>query len=101
MGETLGKWTDELQGKYLILWCCLQPKDYGYIDNLGKYYGKVKGYAKTAEAERKMTMSQRIKLLVNSIGYQEEDDEILTDSVGINYNLFKLKYNTITTVKML
>ena len=90
LGDVLGMWTDELDGKSIDYWCCAQAKDYGYIDNDGKCTGKVKGFRKNAETEEKMTTEQRIQLITGRI-----------DHVDINYNQFTIKNCEITTKHMI
>lgn len=101
LGDGLGQWTDELAGKHIKYWCCAQAKDYGYIDNTNKYSGKVKGFRKNAETEEKMTNDQRIKLIKDTIGYQNNQNQLINDKVDIHYNQFVLKNNTVTTTHLI
>jgi hypothetical protein len=89
IGDSLGEWTDELNGKYMEFWCCAQAKDYGYILDNGKQAGKVKGFRVNAETEEKMTNEQRIKLIKGAI-----------DNVNVNYNQFVIKNCEIFTKHM-
>ena len=97
LGDVLGLWTDELEGKSIDYWCCAQAKDYGYIDNDGKCTGKVKGFRKNAETEEKMTFDSKTKLTMQSIDYYTGETNVIPEKVNINYNQFVLKNNTITT----
>ena len=101
LGDVLGLWTDELEGKSIDYWCCAQAKDYGYIDNDGKCTGKVKGFRKNAETEEKMTFDSKTKLTLQSIDYYTGEINLIPEKVNINYNQFVLKNNTITTTPMI
>ena len=90
IGDSLGEWTDELNGKYIEFWACAQSKDYGYITNDGNYTGKVKGFKVTAETEEKMNHQARVDLIKGSIS-----------NVDINYNQFNIKNSQIFTKKLL
>jgi hypothetical protein len=89
IGDSLGEWTDELDGKYMDFWCCAQAKDYGYSLNDGKQVGKVKGFRVNAETETKMTNEQRINLIKG-----------ISSQVEINYNQFVIKNNKIFTKEL-
>ena len=80
IGDSLGKWTDELNGNHMDFWCCAQAKDYGYILNNGKHAGKVKGFRVNAETEEKMTNEQRVNLIRGNI-----------NKIDVNYNQFIIK----------
>ena len=86
IGDSLGEWTDELDGKHIDFWACAQSKDYGYIKSDGKYVGKVKGFRVTAETEDKMNHQARIDLIKGSV-----------INVGINYSQFTIKISQIFT----
>jgi hypothetical protein len=86
IGDSLGEWTDELEGKHIDFWACAQSKDYGYIKSDGKYVGKVKGFRVTAETEDKMNHQARIDLIKGSI-----------INVDINYSQFTIKNSQIFT----
>ena len=86
IGDSLGEWTDELDGKHIDFWACAQSKDYGYIKSDGKYVGKVKGFRVTAETEDKMNHQSRIDLIKGSV-----------ISVDINYSQFTIKNSQIFT----
>ncbi len=86
IGDSLGEWTDELDGNYIDFWACAQSKDYGYIMNDGKYVGKVKGFRVTAETEHKMNHQSRIGLVKGSIA-----------NVDIQYSQFTIKNSQIFT----
>ena len=88
-GDSLGEWTDELGGNHMDYWCCAQAKDYGYILNNGKQAGKVKGFRVNAEAERKMTNEERVKLIKGAINH-----------VDISYNRFDIMHCEIVTKQM-
>ena len=85
LGDVLGLWTDELEGKSIDYWCCAQAKDYGYIDNDGKCTGKVKGFRKNAETEEKMTFDSKTKLTMQSIDYYTGETNVIPEKVNINY----------------
>ena len=89
IGNSLGEWTDELEGKHMDFWCCAQAKDYGYILNDGKQAGKVKGFRVSGETEQKMTNEQRVNLIKGAV-----------DAVDINYNQFVIKNCEIFTKRM-
>jgi hypothetical protein len=89
MGDSLGEWTDELNGKYMNFWCCAQAKDYGYITNDDKHIGKVKGFRVNAETENKMTNEKRIELIKGVI-----------NTVDIYYDQFVIKNCEIFTKHM-
>jgi hypothetical protein len=86
IGDSLGEWTDELNGNHMEFWCCAQAKDYGYSLNSGKSCGKVKGFRVTSETENKMTNEHRIDLIKGAINH-----------VDINYNQFTIKNCEIVT----
>ena len=86
IGDSLGEWTDELEGQHIDFWACAQSKDYGYIKSNGEYIGKVKGFRVTAETEEKMTHEARINLIKGVI-----------HNVDINYNQFTIANNKIFT----
>ena len=88
LGESLGQWTDELNGKSIDYWICCQAKGYGYIQSDGKEVGKVKGFRVNADAENKMTNKQRKALINKSI------------DVEINYQQSKIKDCEIFTKNM-
>ena len=88
-GDSLGEWTDELDGSHMEFWCCAQAKDYGYMLNDGRQKGKVKGFRVTAETEDKMTNEQRINLIKGAV-----------DHIDINYNQFTIKNCEIITKQM-
>ena len=90
IGDSLGEWTDELNGKYIEMWACAQSKDYGYIMNDGQYKGRVKGFRVTGETEEKMTHQARVDLIKGAI-----------NGVDINYNQFTIKNSQIFTKQML
>ena len=90
IGDSLGEWTDELNGKYIEFWACAQSKDYGYITNDGNYTGKVKGFRVTAETEDKMNHQARVDLIKGSIS-----------SVDITFNQFTIKNSQIFTKQLL
>ena len=89
IGDSLGEWTDELNGKYIEFWACAQSKDYGYITNDGNYKGKVKGFRVTAESEEKMNHLARINLIKQGL------------TVDIKYNQFTIKNNQIFTKELI
>ena len=80
IGDSLGEWTDELNGHHMEFWCSAQAKDYGYILSNGKQVGKVKGFRVNAETEEKMTNEQRINLIKGAFNH-----------VAINYDQFIIK----------
>ena len=86
IGDSLGEWTDELEGKHIEFWACAQSKDYGYITDDGKYNGEVKGFRVTAEAEEKMTHEARVNLIKGAIA-----------KVNINYDQFTITSSKIFT----
>jgi len=86
IGDSLGEWTDELEGKHIDFWACAQSKDYGYIKSDGEYKGKIKGFRVTAETEEKMTHEARVKLIKGSIR-----------NVDINYDQFTIINSKIFT----
>jgi len=88
-GDSLGEWTDELEGKHIELWACAQSKDYGYILNDGTYKGKVKGFRVTADTEEKMTHEARVNLITGAIS-----------KVEINYFQFNIERSKIFTKQM-
>lgn len=93
-GNSLGEWSDELKGNYIKFWCSNGPKDYGYIDNEDKSYGKVKGFKINGETEEKMTLEARIKLIQDHIIGEK-------NSINIKSKHFKLdKRGTIHTQEM-
>ena len=89
IGDSLGEWTDELNGKYIKYWACAQSKDYGYITNDEKYKGKVKGFRVTAETEEKMNHEARINLIKQGL------------TVDIKYNQFTIKNSQIFTNELI
>jgi len=89
IGDSLGEWTDELNGKHIEFWACAQSKDYGYLLNDGTYKGKVKGFRVTAETEEKMTYEARVDLITGAIS-----------NVKINYTQFNIEHSKIFTKKM-
>ena len=90
IGDSLGEWTDELDGKHIEFWACAQSKDYGYITNDGNYKGKVKGFRVTAETENKMSHQARVALIKGSIAH-----------VDIAYTQFTIKHSQIFTKHLL
>ena len=89
IGDSLGEWTDELNGKHIEFWACAQSKDYGYLLNDGTYKGKVKGFRVTAETEEKMTYEARVDLITGAIS-----------NVKINYTQFNIEHSKIFTKQM-
>ena len=89
LGDSLGQWTDELNGNNITYWNCAQPKDYGYILNNGEIKGKCKGFRVNAETEAKMTFEERTKLINGQV-----------NSVNINYDQFMIKNTEIFTKHM-
>jgi hypothetical protein len=89
LGDSLGQWTDELNGDHITYWNCAQPKDYGYILNSGEIKGKCKGFRVNAETESKMTFEDRTKLINGQV-----------NSVNINYDQFVIKNTEIFTKHM-
>ena len=89
IGDSLGEWTDELNGKYIEFWACAQSKDYGYIMNDGNYKGKVKGFRVTGETEEKMNHQARVDLIRKGL------------TVDIKYNQFTIKNNQIFTKELI
>jgi hypothetical protein len=90
LGDSLGQWTDELNGGHITYWNCAQPKDYGYILNNGDVKGKCKGFRVNAETEEKMTFEERTRLINGEV-----------NSVNINYNQFVIKNTEIFTKQMI
>ena len=80
LGDSLGQWTDELNGGHITYWNCAQPKDYGYILDNGDVKGKCKGFRVSAETEEKMTFEERTKLIKGQ-----------TNTVNINYDQFVIQ----------
>lgn len=89
LGDSLGKWTDELNGRKITYWNCAQPKDYGYILDDGEVKGKCKGFRVNAETEEKMTFEERTRLINRQV-----------NSVNINYSQFVIKNTEIFTKQM-
>ena len=67
LGDSLGEWTNELNGKHMKLFCSAQPKDYGYVMCNDEIKGKVKGLRTSAETEKQMANENRIKLITGSL----------------------------------
>jgi hypothetical protein len=86
LGDSLGQWTDELEGHHITYWNCAQPKDYGYILDNGDVKGKCKGFRVTAETEEKMTFEERTRLINREV-----------NTVNIKYNQFEIKNRKIFT----
>lgn len=63
IGDSLGEWTDELNGNHITFFTSMAPKDYGYITSNGKQVSKTKGFRLNAESEDKMTVDMRCKLI--------------------------------------
>jgi len=80
LGDSLGQWTDELNGGRITYWNCANPKDYGCVLDNGDVKGKCKGFRVNAETEEKMTFEERTKLINGEL-----------NSVNINYNQFVIK----------
>jgi hypothetical protein len=89
LGDSLGQWTDELNGSNITYWNCAQPKDYGYISDNGDVKGKCKGFRVNAETEEKMTFEERTRLINGEV-----------NSVNNNYNQFVIKNTEIFTKQM-
>ena len=89
LGDSLGEWTDELNGKHMKLFCSAQPKDYGYVLSDDAIKGKVKGFRTSAETETQMTNENRIKLITGSL-----------DSISISQNTFSISKSQIFTEQM-
>ena len=89
LGDSLGEWTDELDGKHMKLFCSAQPKDYGYVLSNNEIKGKVKGFRTSAETEYQMTNENRIKLITGAL-----------DSIAISQNTFAIAKSQIFTEQM-
>jgi len=87
LGDSLGQWTDELNGGRITYRNCANPKDYGYILDNGDVEGKCKGFR--VNAEEKMTFEERTKLINGKV-----------NSVNINYIQFVIKNTEIFTKHM-
>ena len=86
LGDSLGQWTDELEGKSIDFFVSMAPKDYSYTLNDGSHKGKCKGFRTTEESEEKMTIESRVKLITGEL-----------DNIEISFDQFKIKQGTITT----
>src|SRR6266853_2534467 len=84
---SLGELSDELKGRYILLFLGMASKDYDYIDNEGKASGKIKGFKANSETEFKLSMNHKIQVLKGEV-----------DSVIINYTQLKIDGNTSTIV---
>tara|TARA_R100000951_G_scaffold115995_1_gene126051 strand:- start:3166 stop:6990 length:3825 start_codon:yes stop_codon:yes gene_type:complete len=92
IGDLLGDWTDELEGKKMIgTFVSGGPKNYSYETDDGKYHTKVKGFSLNYEVSQKINHLSMIKLVKGVL----EDTTDTSDMNNKEYNKYMVENHKI------
>jgi hypothetical protein len=68
LGDYLGEWTDELDGKKIVKWVSGGPKNYGYVLDDGSIKCKIKGFTLNYENSKVLNLTSMLSVINHGLG---------------------------------